>query len=152
MSTTRTRIKEAYGLDEDIGVFLMPSGSDAEYIPLFITKLLNPDKRILNVVCCNEEVGSGTLDAAGGKLFSPVEPIQGYTDGTSKAGSPVEGLSSDVETVAINARMANGDVINKNGRISMILKDCSENEKVPILHTVHGSKTGIVEEFYDQNV
>ena len=53
----------------------MPSGSDAEYIPLLIAKLRNHGKQILNIVTCNEEVGSGTLDAAGGKFFSPIEPL-----------------------------------------------------------------------------
>jgi len=56
-------------------VWLMPSGSDAEYIPLLIAKYLNPGKDVVSIVTCNEEVGSGTLDAAGGKLFSHVEPI-----------------------------------------------------------------------------
>ena len=139
-------------MEQGTGVFLMPSGSDAEYIPLFITKILNPNKKVVNIVSCNEEVGSGTLDAAGGKLFSHVEPIEGYTDGNLKAGSPVEGLNNNVETVAINARMANGDVINKNEKISMILQECSDNEKVPIVHTVFGSKTGIIEKFSDEQV
>jgi len=89
MSSTRKRLIEAYNLSKETGVFLMPSGSDAEYIPLLITKVFNPGKKIVNIVSCNEEVGSGTLDAAGGKLFSPVEPITGYIEGASKTGDPV---------------------------------------------------------------
>jgi hypothetical protein len=41
MEETRAKLKELYHLPEGTGVFLMPSGSDAEYIPLFITKILN---------------------------------------------------------------------------------------------------------------
>lgn len=67
----------------------MPSGSDAEYIPLLIAKTLNEGKQIVSVVSCDEEVGSGTLDAAGGRLFSSVEPIPGYTEGTLKVGDNV---------------------------------------------------------------
>jgi hypothetical protein len=63
-------------------------------------------------VTCNEEVGSGTLDAAGGKFFSPVEPIPGYTNGASKMGDPVEGLGDRVNTVSINARKECGEVIS----------------------------------------
>jgi hypothetical protein len=33
-----------YELQEGTGVFLMPSGSDAEYIPLLIAKTLNEGK------------------------------------------------------------------------------------------------------------
>jgi len=113
MSSTRKRIIEAYNYKEGTGVFLLPSGSDAEYIPLLITKLLNKNKKIVNIVSCNEEVGSGTLDAAGGKLFSPVQPITGYIEGPSKSGDGVKGLNEDVKTIAINARMPNGDVTNK---------------------------------------
>jgi hypothetical protein len=124
MSSTRKRLIEAYDLPKQTGVFLMPSGSDAEYIPLLITKVFNPGKKIVNIVTCNEEVGSGTLDAAGGKLFSPVEPIAGYTEGASKTGDPVKGLNDDVRTVAINARMPNGDVVDKNEQINTIMQEC----------------------------
>ena len=34
---SRDRLKKAYNLPEGTGIFLMPSGSDAEYIPLLIT-------------------------------------------------------------------------------------------------------------------
>jgi len=36
MHETREKIKDLYSLPEGTGVFLMPSGSDAEYIPLLI--------------------------------------------------------------------------------------------------------------------
>lgn len=90
----------------------MPSGSDAEYIPLLIAKALNPGKTIHTLVTCNEEVGSGTLDAARGRLFSAVEPIKGFTDGNKKQGDEVEGLSEGVEYSTINARCSKGDVID----------------------------------------
>ena len=79
MGSTRKRLAKLYNLPAGTGIFLTPSGSDAEYIPLLIAQLLNQDKNIVNIVTCNEEVGSGTLDAAGGRFFSAVEPITGYT-------------------------------------------------------------------------
>ena len=78
MQETREKIKEVYSLPEGTGVFLMPSGSDAEYIPLLIAQILNKDKDVCNIVTCNEEIGAGTLGAAGGRFFSPIEPIPGY--------------------------------------------------------------------------
>ena len=86
----------------------MPSGSDAEYIPLFITKILNEDKEIVNIVTCNEEVGSGTLDAAGGKYFSSLEPIPGFCSEPVDMSDPLEGLADGVKTIAINAREPSG--------------------------------------------
>jgi len=126
-------------------VFLLPSGSDAEYIPLLITKILNKGKNIVNIVSCNEEVGSGTLDAAGGKLFSAVQPIAGYIEGPAKAGDGVKGLNDGVRTVAINARMPNGEVTDKAEQMNTILAECLANGEIPMVHKVHGSKTGIVE-------
>ena len=41
MHETRERIIDLYSLPEGTGVFLMPSGSDAEYIPLLIAQILN---------------------------------------------------------------------------------------------------------------
>ena len=96
MEETRSKLKDLYQLPEGTGVFLMPSGSDAEYIPLLITKMLNEGQDVVNVVTCNEEVGSGTLDAAGGKFFSDLEPITGFTSGNVKMSDPLEGMADGV--------------------------------------------------------
>lgn len=88
-----------YELPKGTGVILSPSGSDAEYFPLLIAKLLNPDNNVVNIVTCNEEVGSGTLAAAGGKFFSHIEPITGYhahIEGGPKMDDPVLGLAEQV--------------------------------------------------------
>lgn len=88
-----------YELPKGTGVFLSPSGSDAEYFALLIAKLINPDKHIVNIVTCNEEVGSGTLAAAGGKFFSHIEPIPGYQthiEGGPKMNDPIQELADNV--------------------------------------------------------
>lgn len=43
MQRTRERLIKLYGLHEETGVFIMPSGSDAEYIPVAIVKALSPE-------------------------------------------------------------------------------------------------------------
>lgn len=97
-------MRALYNLPEGTGIFITPSGSDAEYIPLLITQILNEDKAILNIVTCNEEVGSGTLSAAGGRFFSDLEPLPGFTTTPVDMDDPLEGLAEGVKTVAINAR------------------------------------------------
>lgn len=70
-----------------------------------------------NIVTCNEEVGSGTLDAAGGRFFSTLEPIPGYAshiEGGPKMSDPVLGLGEGVETIAIPARAPSGEVVDSN--------------------------------------
>lgn len=97
MNDARDRLMAAFQMPEGTGIFLMPSGSDAEYIPLLICKIFNQGKEIVSVVTCNEEVGSGTLDAAGGRFFSPMEPIKGFTNGEVKMSDPVEGMTEGVQ-------------------------------------------------------
>jgi len=40
----RNQLKSELKLDDKVGIFLTPSGSDAEYIPVLIARLLNQDK------------------------------------------------------------------------------------------------------------
>lgn len=127
MHEVRDKLKEIYQLPEDTGVFLTPSGSDAEYFPLLIAQLLNEGKEVVNIVTCNEEVGSGTLEAAGGKFFSPLEPIPGYTshmEGGAKNNDPVLGLGENVETIAIPARTEPGVVVDPHQEIQYALDQC----------------------------
>jgi hypothetical protein len=57
-------------------------------------------EQIVNIVTCDSEVGSGTVDAAGGKMFSPVVPLP--VAGVDFAmGMPLEGLAENVETVRL---------------------------------------------------
>jgi hypothetical protein len=113
-----------YSLPDGTGIFLMPSGSDAEYIPLLIAKLRHQGKQFLNIVTCNEEVGSGTLAAAGGKFFSPIEPLQ-YAPGAAN-GSNLEGLAENVDNFAIAARHASGEVVQANEDILKALQKCED--------------------------
>lgn len=113
MHEVRQKLAELYQLPDGTGIFLTPSGSDAEYIPLLIAQMFNENKKVTNIVTCNEEVGSGTLDAAGGRFFSALEPIEGYTadmEGGPKMGDPLTGFGEGVETIAIDARAPTGEV------------------------------------------
>jgi hypothetical protein len=44
MQETREKLMQLYSLPQGTGIFLMPSGSDAEYIPLLVAKLRNHGK------------------------------------------------------------------------------------------------------------
>jgi len=151
-SSVRERISKHYHLPEGTAVFIMPSGSDAEYIPVLVAKALNEGKKITNIVTCNEEVGSGTLAAANGQFFSPVEPIPGHTDAPKKNGDDLAGLAEGVKAIPINAREASGDVVNSNSKLDELLAQIEKDGAVPIIHTVFGSKTGICEKFPKEQV
>lgn len=149
MEGVRSRIKTLYNVPPGTEVFLCPSGSDAEYIPLLIAKTLNKGRKVVNVVTCDAEVGSGTLDAAGGCYFSDVVPLpDAATEGMKLNKQPLEGLAEDVETVAIPARdKSKGDVFDATDRVQEVVDRCAADKSVPIVHCVQGSKTGIFEPY-----
>ena len=101
------------------------------------------------MVTCVEEVGSGTLGASGGRFFSTLEPIPGYTSGNVEMHDPLQGLEF-VETVAINAREKTGDVVDADSRIKETLERVAAENAVPIVHSVFGSKTGICQDLRAQ--
>lgn len=146
MQEVRERIASLYQLKDGTGVFLTPSGSDAEYVPLLLAQHFNPGKAITNIVTCNEEVGSGTLDAAGGRFFSTLEPIPGYTahmKGGVQMSDIVKGLGETTKTIAIGARKVSGEVVDSHGDVAEALEGCKRDGSVPVVHSVYGSKTGI---------
>ena len=107
---------------------------------------MNKGKDIVNFVTCNEEVVSGTLDAAGGQFFSGLEPIPGYTDyitGDVNIGDGLLGLKEGVETVAVPARAPSGEVVDSKPIVQEGLDKCKAEGKIPVVHSVYGSKTGI---------
>jgi hypothetical protein len=152
MEGVRSKIKSLYKVPAGTEVFLCPSGSDAEYIPLQIAKILTKGRKIVNIVTCDSEVGSGTLDAAGGKYFSPVVPLPEDGMEVKAMGQPVQGLAENVETVSIAARdMGDSSVVNAKDGVQEAVDKCAKEGSVPIVHCVLGSKTGIVEPFPETN-
>ena len=55
---------------DNFELVLAPSGTDLVYIPIIIAKLIHPNKKILNITTCIEELGSGTRLAAEGKFYA----------------------------------------------------------------------------------
>jgi len=153
MDGVRSSIKTLYKTPPGTEVFLCPSGSDAEYIPLLIAKTLNKGRKVVNIVTCDAEVGSGTLDAAGGCYFSDVVPLADeIAEGQKLNKMPLPGLAEDVETVAIPARCkSKGDVFRAKDEVQEAVDRCAAENSVPIVHCVQGSKTGIFEPYPDTN-
>lgn len=108
----RQELHQLYELPKGAGIFFSPSGTDSEYIALMIGKILNPGKKITNILTCNDEVGSGSKNGASGKFFMNLEPHPGYHDhlGPNKKGKPLLELGDDVECIDVKARQPNGDV------------------------------------------
>ena len=88
-------------------VFFAPSGSDLCYYPLLFSKLIHPERDILNVVTCPEELGAGSNSAFLGKYYFK----------RNQFGDPIEKNSSidndlKIECRTFAARDKNGAIIN----------------------------------------
>lgn len=147
MEGIRSELKRLYELPEGTGIILTPSRSDAQFIPLLIAKILNRDqKKFLNILPCNGEIGTSTPLAAGGKYFSEYQPIEGYSEESGldcTIDAPIVGLAEGVEVLSLDARDKDGNVIDNKNQIEQAVKRCSDEGIVPILHSVFPSGTGI---------
>lgn len=122
--------------DTNYEVFFGPSGTDVVYFPLLFSRERFPDKKILNIVTCIEELGSGTINAAQGKYFAS----------TNQFGQPIpKGESiideSFIETEYLSARCAKGKIENPKENLRDLIN--SNPDKNIVVSLVVGSKSGI---------
>jgi len=72
MHGIREELTRLYELPKGTGIILTPSGADAQYIPILVSKALNAHKneKFLNILTGKGEIGSTTVRAAAGKYLS----------------------------------------------------------------------------------
>ena len=117
-------------------VFFGPSGTDVVYFPLLFTRESFPEKKILNIITCIQELGSGTVNAGQGRYFS----------GTNQFGQeiPKGGTIIDqdfVETKYLSARCSKGTIEDPKDQLRDLIQ--SNPDKNIIVSLVIGSKSGI---------
>ena len=134
----QTHRLKAMLIDEsiDFEVFYGPSGSDLMYLPLLFQSIIDPNKEIINIVSCPEELGSGSKAAAEGLYFSE----------WSQYGKPLpigENVSKKVnsEVFYLPARNKNGNIVDRSQAIRDLIKKFPE--QLIIGNLVFGSKSGI---------
>lgn len=122
-------------------VILSTSGTDAELYPLLLFKS-GAGSRMVNIIVAPDEVGSGTVLAAGGSHFCSATP----RGSAVKQGDAVEGLDS-VEVVCIPIRGADSahlsiDEVHRS--VEHAVADAATRADVILLHVVDNTKTGVV--------
>lgn len=123
--------------EEDLfEIFYAPSGTDLFYYPIMFGKLLNPDKKIINLVTCKEELGSGTPYAAGARYYSNYNQ---FGDKITKNDTILQ--PDELETIFFEARSADGQILNHNEKIRRLIYQNPDNPI--IVNLVYGSKSGI---------
>ncbi len=118
-------------------IFFGPSGTDLAYLPTLFQRLLQPDKPIIQLMSCPEELGSGSMDVAAARLFGH----QNQFGRTVPQGAPVDPLFPEPTVVELDARGADGSVLDRRDKIVRLIKDNPDAAVVGSL--VFGSKSGI---------
>ncbi len=122
--------------DDPFDVFFAPSGSDLVYYPNIFQMMLNPGKRLLNIVSCPEELGSGSKFASETKFYANFNQF----------GEPTEkGALVDPdhvsEVVYLDARDDSGHILERSEAIRKLVRENPDAALVGSL--VYGSKSGI---------
>lgn len=137
----RGEVRTAYGLSGGVDVFFAPSGTDLEYVGL----LAVAGRRrggIANFLLGADEVGSGCIHSAAGLYFAnetaldvqvtPQEPVAGLPPVT------MSGLGVRCEKGAAHASSLLAAEFERG------IVQATADEQFPLIHVVHGSKTGLV--------
>jgi len=136
----RNRISNVLQLEKGTEVIIVPSGSDAEYLPFAIARALKGRVPIVNGVTQLREIGAGSAPAAIGEYFSTHAPLKGKLSDDAKYLSGFEGLDG----ITIPAREKNGDAINASQKMDEFVSTSLANGSYPIVHGVFGGRLEFV--------
>jgi hypothetical protein len=117
-------------------VFFAPSGSDLVYYPLMFQMMLNPNKRLLNIVSCPEELGSGSKFASETRFYANYNQ---FGDKIEKGAFVDPNNTSEVHY--LDARDEEGNILDRTGAINELIANNPDASVVGSL--VFGSKSGI---------
>jgi hypothetical protein len=139
----RGRIRDAYGLSEDVAVVFAASGTDLEYVALAAAAGRAPSGT-LNILLGADEVGSGCIHSAHGRYFAERTAL----GVPAAAGEPVPGLDGVlVDLVDIPVRDEAGRV-RPSAEIAARMEEgiaaARAARRHTLVHAVHGSKTGLI--------
>lgn len=141
LEQSRAQIRSAYNLSDDIDIFFAPSGTDLEYVPLFASAGKSTHG-VSNLLLGADEVGSGCIHSAAGRYFANETAL-----GTPVApGHPVEDMVP-VEMGDFPVRDAMGTAFDGPtiaAQMGPKIADALSDGLHPLVHIVHGSKTGLV--------
>lgn len=133
------KLKELINYDgqDRFDIFYAPSGSDLCYYALLFSKLINPEKKIYNLITCPEEIGSGSIFAYSGKYF--FNNTQ-FGDTVTKGDAISEDLV--IHSKDFSARTEEGEIIDHRDDILKTIHDEYHDYSI-ISNLVIGSKSGI---------
>lgn len=141
LDTLRDDIRAAYDLGDDIDVFFAPSGTDLEYVGLLAVAGRRAGG-IANFLLGKDEVGSGCIHSAAGQFFA-------HETALGHAVAPCQALAGlpEIEVGDVPVRDDDGAAHTSAtlaGDMAGSIADALVHGRFPLVHVVHGSKTGLV--------
>ena len=137
----REEIRAAYDLGGEIDIFFAPSGTDLEYVGL-LAVAGRRTSGIANFLLGRDEVGSGCVHSAAGRYFANETAL----DIEVSPKQPVAGLPP-IELGDVPVRNDDGEARSSGALTAVMERSISDSltqDRFPLVHVVHGSKTGLV--------
>jgi hypothetical protein len=141
LEAMRRQLRATWGLSEDIGVVFAPSGTDLEYVALAGARGRAPGG-VHAILLGADEVGSGCIHSARGAYFAEATALGHRV----APGVDVAGMGP-VSLVDVSVRCGRGKVCSSAKITAAFVAEIEAAHaagKHPLVHVVHGSKTGLI--------
>ena len=125
-----------YPGEDKFEIFYGASGTDLVYFPIIFASILYPNRPILNILSCPEELGSGTLYAVRGEYYANYNQFEEAVPRGQKVWP-----GFNIKVLHLDARDIDGNIINHEAYIN---EQISRHSNYSIIGSlVYGSKSGI---------
>ncbi len=121
----------------DFEIFYAPSGTDLSYYPILFAKILYPDKPILNIVTCSDEVGGGTSISAEGRHHGAENQ---FGEPLEKGGKVIN--KSKIKVHNIEVRSEEGEIMSSVADLDALVESYGD-DNVIIINLAYCSKSGV---------
>lgn len=143
LADLRSRIRAAWVLPVSAEIVFAASGTDLEYVPLALANH-NDRTEIDNILLGADEVGSGCIYSANARHFASNTPL-GFA---VAAGQPLcPRFAERVRMIEVTVRSATGSPTPSEDvllELAAAIEDSLRAKRQPLVHVVHGSKTGLI--------
>jgi len=141
MEKVHENMRDILKIDSRTSIITVPSGTDAEYIPLLVAKAYaGNDNKIANIVTAAGEIGTHSATAANGLYYTAIAP-----SGAKVAiGKGLGGICDNVEMIMIPQKdpVTGKQDLNNDIWMKHVKESLSSSGTLVLLHIVDSSKLG----------
>jgi hypothetical protein len=143
LDALRMRLRKSWQVPPTVDIVFAASGTDLEYVGL-ATACRPGLAGIDNILLGIDEVGSGCIHSASGCHFASMTPLGDQVE----AGQPIDaGLAASIRLVDVPIRSDKGQPLPSEDvllDVASMVTAAIAGGRQPLVHVVHGSKTGLV--------